>query len=1185
MRILELRLLACGPFTDFSLDLSAGDCGLHLIYGPNEAGKSSALRALTYLCFGYPMQLSDDFIHPYPKLRVGARFCNGRGEELDFVRRKANKSSLRSRDDATPVPDEELRRFLGDIDESRFTEFFGINHDMLVKGGREIVEGGGNMGQILFSASGVSDLREVLDGLKKEAEELFMPSARASRKLNHLLSELSDARRAVRDNQLPVREWEDHHRALAIATKRKQAAELELVENTREKSRLDRVGKALPLIASLADLRQKLGQMHEVVLLPADFARRRQKVQEELRAAELEVNRASAKAGQLEQQLDVLAIPRSLIERRAEIEPLAGRLGVYLQAQKDRPGLEAEARQFEEDAIEILRKLGQGLDLVAADALQLPEAKRQRIRNVGQRYIGIVNEVDNWTLKLADLKPLHADTAAAIAQLPPVRDTGPLSSALQDTLRLGNVEEEMSTAQHECESSSNQLAIALKRLQLWSGTIDEVEVIPVPLPETIDRFDKELVQLDDEMKELDCRANEYEKAAGELSQKLNALRLEFDLPTEVDLHAARELREQGWQLVRKTWLAREDFPEDVRGFVAAVGEGNDLAGAYERSVETTDQIADRLRREADRVATHAQLLSQQADCARAIEDLKQQQEAAASRRENKLAEWNQLWQPVCRLPLTPREMQSWARQHSALIQQAQSLRNMRDRVRQLQVRVEERQACLREILAAFGDAPTPARATLEQLVGIARLVLEDAATISQHHRELHTESDRLEKERTRAEEKWTAAKAKLLLWQGEWAEAIADLPIDAKDGPSEANTVLDLMAQLSQQLRHIRDKRRRIAEIDRYAEEFAFDVRTIAEEVAPELKNASIGKLAAELAARLTNAVAAERNRLLLKRQLTEEQEQIGAAGNTIAQMQSQLVALCLEANCASADDLPSAEEKSERRRSLESEIQSLENRLRDSSAGQTLEVLVAEAQSVDGDALEPRVSQLEQEIAQLDHEIKDEIGPAIGAEQTELKKLDSSAMAADAAERVQDLILRISVAAQEYSRLQIALVTLRRGIERYRKQHQGPIIQRSSELFSRLTLGAFSELREDYDTEGKPELVAIRAADNRIIRVAQMSDGTADQLFLAVRLAWLDEYLDSHAAIPFIVDDILIRFDDERSAATLQLLAELSRRTQVILFTHHRHVVDIAQKTLVGDTLFVHELPTVSTAQPTLAG
>ena len=49
MKLLRLDLLTYGPFTDQSLSLDAGDCGLHVIFGPNEAGKSSALRALRCL--------------------------------------------------------------------------------------------------------------------------------------------------------------------------------------------------------------------------------------------------------------------------------------------------------------------------------------------------------------------------------------------------------------------------------------------------------------------------------------------------------------------------------------------------------------------------------------------------------------------------------------------------------------------------------------------------------------------------------------------------------------------------------------------------------------------------------------------------------------------------------------------------------------------------------------------------------------------------------------------------------------------------------------------------------------------------------------------------------------------------------------------------------------------------------
>ena len=70
MKILEMRLIAYGPFTDVAMDLSAGNEGLHVIYGPNEAGKSSALRALRCLFYGIPGQSVDDFPAAANQIRI-----------------------------------------------------------------------------------------------------------------------------------------------------------------------------------------------------------------------------------------------------------------------------------------------------------------------------------------------------------------------------------------------------------------------------------------------------------------------------------------------------------------------------------------------------------------------------------------------------------------------------------------------------------------------------------------------------------------------------------------------------------------------------------------------------------------------------------------------------------------------------------------------------------------------------------------------------------------------------------------------------------------------------------------------------------------------------------------------------------------------------------------------------------
>jgi uncharacterized protein YhaN len=87
------------------------------------------------------------------------------------------------------------------------------------------------------------------------------------------------------------------------------------------------------------------------------------------------------------------------------------------------------------------------------------------------------------------------------------------------------------------------------------------------------------------------------------------------------------------------------------------------------------------------------------------------------------------------------------------------------------------------------------------------------------------------------------------------------------------------------------------------------------------------------------------------------------------------------------------------------------------------------------------------------------------------------------------------------------------------------------------------------------------------------MSDGTRDQLFLSLRIATLEQHLLKGEPMPFIVDDILIGFDDNRTRVCLEILAELSVSTQVLLFTHHRRVLELADKLPTEAGLFTHEL------------
>ena len=81
MNVVRLDLLAFGPFTGMTIEFGNAPGGMHLVYGPNEAGKSTTLRALTQLLYGIPDKCPDDFLHGYGIEVVGALLSARAAEE------------------------------------------------------------------------------------------------------------------------------------------------------------------------------------------------------------------------------------------------------------------------------------------------------------------------------------------------------------------------------------------------------------------------------------------------------------------------------------------------------------------------------------------------------------------------------------------------------------------------------------------------------------------------------------------------------------------------------------------------------------------------------------------------------------------------------------------------------------------------------------------------------------------------------------------------------------------------------------------------------------------------------------------------------------------------------------------------------------------------------------------------
>jgi uncharacterized protein YhaN len=74
---------------------------------------------------------------------------------------------------------------------------------------------------------------------------------------------------------------------------------------------------------------------------------------------------------------------------------------------------------------------------------------------------------------------------------------------------------------------------------------------------------------------------------------------------------------------------------------------------------------------------------------------------------------------------------------------------------------------------------------------------------------------------------------------------------------------------------------------------------------------------------------------------------------------------------------------------------------------------------------------------------------------------------------------------------------------------------------------------------------------------VLEMSRGTREQLYLAMRFGLIDEYETRSEPLPAVMDDIFVNFDDERDERIVKILSQFSKQRQVIVFTCHQRSLE----------------------------
>ncbi len=1160
MRILNLDLIAYGPFTGQSLNLRDTSANLHIIYGPNEAGKSSTLRALSNGLYGIPQDTKDAFLHPYDDLRIGLTLDSENGA-IKVVRRKGRANSLRRNDGSDSVfPPAEWSALLPVEDRDLFDQMFGVDHAEIAKGGKLLLTSGSDLGGLLFAAAGgVDRLRTVQAELQKSAEELFKKGA--SRPLiNKAVADVKASLAAIKQSLLLVSGYKQLRDSVEEAESQSQKLEREIREASLEAQRLHRLRQAFPLVARRQQRIEQLKQHDSGRLLPEDFARRYRSAYDELRRSESDTASQTRDIEGLQAKIDATPVALGILERENEIDVLYQQSGAIEKGAGDRARRQQSLETTRAEAIALLKSIGVEMPLETASELRIPDPAQKRIFTLSTNKKAVDQDVAAGIRDLEKARDEFRRANEELTGLALALDTGALEEALAMVPPGHNLDAELSSESDEVAALKIELERSVSALPDWNGTLDQLAAVPLPLPETIAEFQNTFLEQSAIEKGLVAERTRLTTTRDQVERDLQRIKQEQEVPTEQDLAFNRTSRDSKWQTIRTAWL--NALPVD----------GPVLASSFETSLETSDRIADRLRREAARVSEKAGLLVNMERLTEEWKHLELQLQAAQRATAQLKQEWELCWSPSSIAPRTPLEMQSWLRQRDLIVAKKGELQQRQAKAAGLRESILGiRMALLPKLEIISGGSIDPV-APLSALAAQAKRAVSRQSELRQRKAALEANVHRSVAAIADLEDRLKAANSALSAWKAEWSEATGKLPVRRDASPEEVQVVLERITLLMTKIDEVGKLEDRIGKLTKDEADFSLKAGSLVEsaniEISVDNPFAAIGKLHAELQKNRTN-------RDLLKtfvKQSEEKQQLVQRSRDKAAVCAALLIDLANEAGAAGPDCLPASIENDTQRRRICGELSDLEDTLADFTGGETIAQLVVDLDALNVDELPNQIAHLQQQ-EEACRKQKADCDQLLGASRLELKQKEEAGSVGQAAEDAEHLRSRIENLTGEYVRLRLASRILANAVERYRERNQGSLLKTAAKLFRQLTDLSFEDLRVDWNDQGDAELVGIRSTTRKQVGVAGMSEATRDQLFLALRLAYVVNYCDSHGPVPFIADDVLMTFDDARASAALRALETLSKHTQVLLFTHHRHHLDLANAALPPAAYCVHDL------------
>ena len=497
MRLARLDLLRYGRFTDASIELPRAERDIHIVFGPNEAGKTTSLTAIEDMLFGIPERSPYNFLHSYEAMRVGGVLENG-GGRFEFQRRKARRDKILG-PDGEPLPGDErlLAPFLAGVDRGFFDRMFNLSHSRLAEGGRAIIEAKDDVGQMLFAAStGLADIRERMKQLEEEADRLWASRKSERRLYYQAQGRWEEAQSRQREHSLTANAWRAARKALHDAEKTLQERRKEHEETSKELKKLVRIRHVHGAVRQRRELTQEIVALGDVTLLTEDAAEKLAQAEQTEANIRAQVDIVAPQFNQARQALEGITLDESLVRRADEIMQLNEQRIAIRSERKDLPKRREEYRIELESLVRLAAEIGWNVENPSELIERIPSRSNvEPVRRLSARHGELAVEQRSVRMTLVESQASLQDKTERLEEFGEPTDVSALAAVLNSVRDIGDVAGRIRTAQGQVAEISEGLEKKLRSMKPVLPEDTDIEALAIPPRDTVIAHRDELREL------------------------------------------------------------------------------------------------------------------------------------------------------------------------------------------------------------------------------------------------------------------------------------------------------------------------------------------------------------------------------------------------------------------------------------------------------------------------------------------------------------------------------------------------------------------------------------------------------------------------------------------------------------------------------------------------------------------